>query len=303
LYHYGELDEASGKKLESHLADCPRCRESLQEFREVFDLLDSQEEEVASQLLWQARERLLRQLGTEPRTASGMLNSLWALFGAVRPAYVAASILLLAAGFAFGYLTFQTVSGTPILAESDIDPFSSANMRISNVKFQETSPESRQVELSFTASRELRIRGSVNDPRVQRLLAYALINEDNPGVRLQAVNTIGAGEIPDQEIRSALIAALKMDENPAVRAQALAALSNFPAGPDIESALLSVLQFDQNARLRIEAINLLEKMISTDAAVESDVIGVLEDKVRNDENQFIRDRALSVLSRAGYESF
>jgi hypothetical protein len=40
--------------------------------------------------------------------------------------------------------------------------------------------------------RPARLKAGVEDDRVQSVLAQAVMNEENPGTRLQAINTIGA---------------------------------------------------------------------------------------------------------------
>ena len=53
--------------------------------------------------------------------------------------------------------------------------------------------------------------------------------------------------------------------------------------------------YDENAKLRIEAINTLEMAHSAGQKFERDVLGVLQQKWRTDENKYIRLRAKEVL--------
>ena len=71
----------------------------------------------------------------------------------------------------------------------------------------------------------MHVRGNINDGNEQKVLARALVNEENAGVRLQTVNAI-ASHAPEQknldpEVKTALISALKGDQNPGVRQEAL----------------------------------------------------------------------------------
>jgi hypothetical protein len=100
------------------------------------------------------------------------------------------------------------------------------------VRFVNSNPNTGEVEFSFDAVKPVYMKGSVNDPDVQKILAYALLNEQNPGVRLRSVDVIGSEHLKstgsEVEIKWALIAALKSDDNPGVRKEALAVPEKFP---------------------------------------------------------------------------
>jgi HEAT repeat protein len=204
-------------------------------------------------------------------------------------------------GFFLGYLFFAPGG----VLQLEQDPFSDSKLAIFNVRFEEDKSTEGQVELSFQAARQFRVRGSLEDNRIQRLLAYALINEQNAGIRLRAASEIQRGGGPSEpllgsEIQAALIGALKIDPNPAVRYQAMEALGKYSMSPALEDALLDVLRYDENARLRIEAINFLAELYKSNSQLSDDILDVLEQKAANDNNDFIRDRARSILVGAGH---
>ena len=146
---------------------------------------------------------------------------------------MAASVALMAVGLGMGYLLFGATP-PPASGEYAGDPFASSDIRVQNVRFQETDPASGEVELSFYAARPVTLRGAVDDPKIQRLLAYALVNESNPGVRLQAADLFRsqAAAEPDREVRNALIAALRSDTNDGVRTKAIQALAEYQVDND-----------------------------------------------------------------------
>jgi hypothetical protein len=73
------------------------------------------------------------------------------------------------------------------------------------------------------------MKGKLQEPDIQKVLARALIYERNPGVRLQSIAAISASKQNsfDPEIRKVLIDAMIHDENPGVRLQALETLKNY----------------------------------------------------------------------------
>jgi hypothetical protein len=310
LMTYRELERSELRDLEEHLRECQECREMLGELEQMQEVLEESSPEAPEHLLWQSRERLKaslhRKLSGSGSEAEGWSERLKALVqNRLMPVQAAGALAMLCLGVMIGYIAF-TPSDPGGLQLAGFDPFASGNIKINSVSFETTDVAGGEVELAFQASRPFRIRGNVDDPRIQRLLAYALINEQNPGTRLRAVSTIGAqssAEDTDLEIQAALIGALKTDDNPAVRQQALSALAKHPITKEIKEAVLGVLAYDQNAKLRIEAINVLEAAVTAGHDIESDVINALEDRIQKDDNNFIRLRAQAVLQNAGYERF
>ena len=96
----------------------------------------------------------------------------------------AGAAAVLSIGFFVGYLSFA-----PDVA-AELDPFGSDEVRITNLLLEEIGESNGEVQLTFEAARNFRLKGDIGDQRIQRFLAYALINEQNAGTRLRAVNTI-----------------------------------------------------------------------------------------------------------------
>jgi HEAT repeat protein len=139
----------------------------------------------------------------------------------------------------------------------------------------------------------MKVKGSINDERIQKVLTYALVQEQNPGVRLRAINAIGDSQVkPDPEIKKALITTLKSDENAGVRREALSLLQKFPFDQETKEAFLYVLEHDKNAALRIAVI---QSLSTTKKAGDKEVMNVLKERVETDNNNFIRMKAKAVL--------
>ena len=309
LFLYGELQAGQASELKQHLSGCVECRTRLQELRELHEALEQRKSEVQEHDLLQARDRLFETIRRNSwevaPEGSGFLDMLfrrgpWSWNWAAAGGTVAGLCL----GLMLGYFGLSSGGGSTDLP-GNLDPFDTSGMKITSVALEEEDAESGKVRLSFEAARRFELEGYYDDHRIQKFLAYALINEQNAGIRLRAVNTIRE-QVPlktDHEIRRALIVALRQDENPAVRQQALTALQQYPPDREIKAAFIYVLAEDPNAKLRIEAINALEKAQTTGQELGQEALGVLEEKLQNDSNKYIRLRAKAVLEEAKPQYF
>jgi hypothetical protein len=309
LLAYGELDSGQKKRMEEHLRDCSDCAEQFEQIKKLNRVVENHSTRGPSEdLLREARQELRAALRIERnRKTLGMKLREWFSVGSVsgyRAAIGFAAMLVI--GILLGFLVasrpdhpeialsdteskqgIQKASGKEGLAGMDSD------VVISNIRFLDADTSDGQVEFAFDAVRPMRVKGSVDDKKVQEILTYALVKEQNPGVRLRAVNTIGAytENLTDSEVKKALITALMTDDNDGVRKEALTVLKSMPFDKEIQAAMIYVLSRDQNAALRIEAIKSLEGKKIEDEST----ISVLRERMESDENSYIRRRAKAVL--------
>lgn len=291
---HGAIRRREKAELEQHLRECASCRSRLEELQRVDRWLQAGlTEEPPEEVLREERRRLAEKLRRGQTRARGFPGVLRPGAGGLLQAAVSI-LVLLGAGLLAGYWIFSPAAAEEWLASEQL---SQRDLVIRNVSFLPAGPASDTVEVSFDLARRVRLQGSVHEPRIQTVLAYALINEQNPGVRLRVVEALGGigSQVGDREVRAALIGALKTDENAAVRERALAVLARDLAVPEVRSALLHVLQHDANPRLRIEAINLLATRIRRDSSLEPEVREVLQEKIRLETNDYVRLRAQALL--------
>lgn len=212
---------------------------------------------------------------------------------------------MLGAGVLFGRLVLapgQHTSDFPAPSTEKVSTFLEGETRIANIRFVNPDAGGGQVEFTFDAVSPVHIKGNINDDRVQKVLAHALINDQNPGVRLRSASAFSTQvrklELPDREVKAALILALKSDDNPGVRKEALKALLGFPFDEEIKQAFLHVLMRDNNPALRIAAINSLDSLRVQGQPTDKDLLDVLKQRMTTDENNYIRIRAKTVLEEA-----
>lgn len=296
LMAYEELDAERKRLTEEHMKDCVSCREEWDQLKRLHRVMDDHAVQVPTEhLLNEARAELRAALRYERNrpTASSRVRDLFSSFVPsfrVGMSFAAMLAIGLFAGYMFAPVKRILVQGpAPEMATTDI----------SNIRFLDEDPKDGQIEFAYDAVKPMRVKGNINDQRIQQLLTYALEREQNPGVRLRAVNTISANKqaTVDPEIKKALITALKSDANDGVRKEAMAVLKTFPFDSDIQNTFVYVLQRDANPSLRIDAIKTIEEKKIQD----QQVMTVLKEKSESDDNSYIRGRATKILQEVSQQ--
>lgn len=282
LYAFDELGDSERAEVEHHLERCEACAraaEAERQLRRVMDLRPGLEPSPA--LLAQCRAGLSEALEALP---AGSSRPAWRRFLEVPAApftaprfqwQAALAVLLLFLGFSGGWIFGLRKARTN--GDTAMD-FPETN--ISNIHSINTAPNG-MLEIALDTTRRRVLTGSPDDPRMERLLVYALRNYYNSGIRLDSIELL-KNRTHDNQIRSALVAALRSDRNPGVRLKALEALKGFESNGEVKEALMQVLQQDNNPGVRIQAIDLLVKQQDTST------IPMLQRLAEGDPNNYIR---------------
>ena len=310
LLLYGELGSEEQHSVESHLAECQVCRDELAQLQRLHSLVTlGKPAKPNTRLIMEARQNLraiLRyersRLSVWQRVVRWLSERTTALSPALYPrtSMALGSALLFAGGVLVGLYGFKVplaVVGVAGIGSEVSDVFSGTDTDITNVQFVDSDATDGSVEFVFDAVRAIHVKGAIEDPRVQKVLAYAVVNDQNPGVRLRAINTVGEFAPPkgESEIKRALVIALKSDPNTGVRKEAYTALMKYPFDGDIKQALIHVLTHDENPAMRIEAIERLESSLQSSDRSDRELVNVFKARMENDENTFIRERARTVI--------
>ncbi|MCI0416539.1 HEAT repeat domain-containing protein [bacterium] len=293
LLIYGDLGREEQKQLKLHLDQCELCTEELAQLEKLQSTVDAAAvPKPSAQLLNEARLELRAALRMERSRKTwkdiwtGRLQGWLPIF---RLSF--ATMASLAFGIIIGYKAIQPKQSPPTsgpIVKTQQPSILPGETQITNVKFQDADASDGNVEFTFEAVKPMTYKGSINDARIQEVLTYALVNEQNPGIRLHAVNALNAKQLrkPDAAIKGALIQAMVKDENPGVRIEALTALEKFEPDEEIKQAFLHVLANDKNAAMRIAAI----KSIETERLVDQEVVKVLRE-AQTDEEDYVRLKA------------
>ncbi len=103
-----------------------------------------------------------------------------------------------------------------------------------------------------------------NNTHVREALMYALRYDSNPGVRLKALDGLGAYVKDDVRVRNALLEALMQDSNPGVRTEALHLLEPVRADGSVRAVLQTLADSDQNHYIRSQARIMLAQLPEID---------------------------------------
>jgi hypothetical protein len=301
IYLYDELPVEPRTALEAHLALCEGCRATLEQTRRLRQLLDERPApEPSPEFLFECRQSLQDALDREELGWPGLLRG-WLSVVRWAPASGAVAVVtLLALGFSLGWAmrsrAINVSSGPPGLSTASLLPADFQNMRISGISRVAPDPKTGDVRITLDAERRLTLEGSLDDPRIQQVLVYALRSYDNPGIRRDTLDVLRTR--PDNpKVQQALLYALRHDSNAGVRLEALDALQGLAGSPGLRQVLLGTLEHDTNPGVRVAAIDLLMRH------ADEEVLPALERLAASDSNRSVRlkcARAVRELEKGGY---
>jgi hypothetical protein len=291
LLDYGELSFDEEEALEQHLEACAGCREELNAVKALHRLAGEAAVEAPAGMLESCRGELRRRLAAEAAAGgAGRWRSFWSWRPVALAWRPAGALALLAVGFAAARLTAPVAPVGPRLAGWS-EPVAS------RVRYIEPDPSGR-VHIVVEETRQRRLAGTLQEEPIRRLLLAAAADREDPGLRVESIDILRS-QAASAEVRRALLQALRSDPNPGVRMKALEALRTFAAEPEMRQALAQALLSDENAGVRTLAVNLLIEHR------EQDLVGVLQQLLRRESNDYIRERSARALRemRASVETF
>lgn len=305
-YFFGEINSREKIELEEHLKNCELCRSEFYSAKVLKEsLLRNELPEPDANMLKEVRNELrgrLKDTGVKAGIwdkISGRLNSSFLL----TPQLAAAAFSFLIIGIIVGYFVFNTagtihyIMENPKQIKSNQETMLSGDTRISNIRFLEKNPDNGTVEFTFDAVKPVHIKGKISDPEIQNVLTYSMLNETNPGTRLNTINLINAAAHPqpDNEVKNAILSVVKFDNNQGVRWEAMKLIKKFSFDNQIKNAMLYVLQNDSSSGMRIEAMNILVQANKKGNTFNKEDLSVFRKKMQQDDNNFIRYQARTVL--------
>jgi hypothetical protein len=297
---YEELNPGDQSDLLHHLVTCNECLTDFEEKRKLKETFaKSQMKEPNASLLNQARKELRLAIENEDKKhlLSRIAESIGAFISGNYKMVLTGAAMALIGLFAGKYIFNQPVNKDRIFFETASDNPLQNNTQITNVKFADNIAAGGNVEFTFDAVKPVHIKGNINDPKIQAILSYAMVNGDNAGVRLNSINLINnnsSGKI-DNEVKNSITNVIKNDPNPGVRREALKLMKKFPYDEEIKKTLLYVLQFDKNVSMRIESINLLMDAQKEGHTFNNEDLNIFRTKLKQDNNLYIQYRVKSVL--------
>ena len=315
LSAFDELEDEEHRLLEQHVQSCDDCRRERAKIVRMLDSItasgagDPSDDALASAqqslraALW--KESLSQAAARRPARKASLWERLFgfgggefdgAFGGAFRPGLrvALAGAATLSIGFFFGYVTFKEakpVSPEPQRSVAIDDRYAG----ISNVEFLDLDAADGEVDIIYDQVRPVRLRTRIDDHRAQDVLTYAILNDDNPGVRLKAIRAfeLPQQQTPPEEMKQAFLQALTSDPNAGVRLQALLVLRRLPFDEDVKDALLYVLSHDENPGIRVAAMNYLAETTIEGVMPEQEMYDILSGKMTADKSGSVRDRPIT----------
>jgi hypothetical protein len=291
LFLYEELTDREKTDLENHLQECAVCNDLFEQQKSFHAALaeDAGPWNVPSDLLVESRRALANELDRIERKP---WNRGWwrlpAFSFVVTPMRLLEWTTLVAVGLAAGvYLN----SSGPRTNSSSIGPVSSpsgsGSESVSNLRIVNSDASTGNVELIGDMVRPMHFQGNIMDESVQQLLVGAMRDGMNPSSRLSAVELLSRQ--PDsRQVKEALIRALIEDDNLGVRLKALQILKPFAnKDKDVQAALMNALAYDEAAGVRVQAIEALRPF-----AHDESVSRTVQEVTKDDDNPYIKLQAI-----------
>jgi len=294
---YDELAKSEREQLERHLQSCEECRAEVTSLKGLHRVLEHHvPAEIPERLFEDARRQLREALRTGERPGFSWMEKIREFIWP-KGKLVFGGSLAAALGVLLGFFLFHSAPPNipSMTVPAALPSGNEGDIRISNVRFLQSNPATGDVDFVFDAVKSVHLKGNIEDMQIQKVLTHAMLNEENPGVRLKSVSAMASRRSGDVQVKKALIAALKDDKNAAVRLEALRGLSVYPYDEEIQAAYLFTLMHDQNSGLRIAAINQLDSASVAGSGKGEDVLKILRDKMQHDDNNYIRLRAKAVV--------
>lgn len=298
LYAYDELPDDQRHEFERHVASCSRCEQEVADVRVFFGAMRAGAPvvEPSPNLLTASRMRLQESLehAEQSRGFGRFTFDIASWFHQLKLSPALAAMLLIF-GFVGGAVTTFVARRGPSAGPGTTTtaPVTAEVLPIAGIKGITQDPNSNKVQIQYDQLVPAQAEGSVDDPKIQRLLLYASRSNGNSGVRMDSVDVLTKN--PDNDrVREALIFSLRYDKNPGVRLKALEGLKNYvKQDRRVRDVMLEALVRDDNSGVRVAAIQSLQPVMA-----DTSVRTTLQELADRDSNKYIRYESQRALATA-----
>lgn len=288
---YGDLSAWERGACEEHLAGCAACRaarEKLEHFHQV--LAQRPQTEPDASLLAEARLGLDRILEREHHGWRALWRNGLPMLRFQPASGLALGLTLVLCGFGIGWglrpHASALTSEVPGVTSAGVTTPDLENMHISSISRVAPDPKTGGVKITMDAERRVTLAGSLDDPRIQQVLVYAVKSYNNPGIRRDTLDALRS-HADNPNIRRALIYAMRHDPNAGVRLEALGAVGNLNSDNDVRKALLGALEHDDNPGVRVAAVDALIDHAEKEGC-DASMAETLQHLASTDSNPYVR---------------
>jgi len=302
LLHYGELSPWEQAACEEHLAGCANCRavrEKMEQFHQV--LAQRSQVEVSPALLAESRMALDEALERQQHGWRALWQNGLPILRFQPASGFALALTFILCGFGLGWglrpHAGRLASGVGDVNSAGVASPDLENMRISGISRVAPDPQTGGVKITMDAERRVTLEGSLDDPKIQQVLVYAVKSYDNPGIRRDTLDALRS-HADSPNIRQALIYAMRHDPNAGVRLEALGAVCNMKSSDDVHTALLEALEHDTNAGVRVAAVDALIDHTDKEGC-DAFTAQALQHLASNDSNPYVRLKCANAIMKLG----
>ena len=302
LLLYGELSTEEQAACDEHLAGCARCRAAREKLEQFHQLLAQRPKvEVSATLLAEARMALDETLETQQHGWRALWHNGLPVLRFQPASGFALALTMILCGFGLGWglrpHASRLTSGVGEVNNAGVASPDLENMRISGISGVAPDPQTGGVKITMDAERRVTLEGSLDDPKIQQVLVYAVKSYDNPGIRRDTLDALRS-HADNPTIRQALIYAMRRDPNAGVRLEALEAVCNLKSSEDVHTALLEALEHDTNPGVRVAAVDALIDHTEKEGC-DTLTARALEHLAAADANPYVRLKCANAMMKLG----
>ena len=302
LLLYGELSPDEQAACDEHLAGCASCGAAREKLEQLHRVLEQRPRvEATPTLVAEARMALDAALEREEHGWRALWRHGLPTLRFQPASGFALALTFILCGFGLGWglrpqaaklITEPPGVNNAGLAGSDLE-----NMRISGISRVAPDPQTGGVKITMDAERRVTLEGSLDDPKIQQVLVYAVKSYDNPGIRRDTLDALRS-HADNPNIRQALIFAMRHDPNAGVRLEALGAVCNMKPSDDVRAALLEALEHDTNPGVRVAAVDALIDHTEKDGC-DALTAQAMAHLATTDSNPYVRLKCSNAMMKLG----
>jgi hypothetical protein len=302
LLVYGELSASEQAACDEHLAGCASCRAEREKLEQLHQVLAQRPQvDVSATLLAEARMGLEEALENQQHGWRALWRNGLPILRFQPASGFALGLTLILCGFGLGWglrpHAMQLTSGVGEVNSAGVASPDLENMRISGISRVAPDPQTGSVKITMDAERRVTLEGSLDDPKIQQVLVYAVKSYDNPGIRRDTLDALRS-RADNPNIRQALIYAMRHDPNAGVRLEALEAVGNTQSSSDVHAALLEAIEHDTNPGVRVAAVNALIDHTEQEG-YDAPTAQALAHLATTDSNAYVRLKCANAMMKLG----
>jgi hypothetical protein len=317
---FGELSPEDWQRLDRHTATCDACAEELRSLQATLQFTAERERPEPPPSFWHGYwPRLARRMERDAARNPSLFTRLaawWESLTDVPPAMQwalqgALAVALVLGGFWIGRQPATPGAPDDLLLGAD-EPASTlpglmpavqsaqaqraSTPQLTNIEDITYDVSAGTVEIRYNAMSDVIVRGAPDDPAIQQLLQTAMLDDQNPSARLNALQAVeDTRPSANNDLVQALTYLAQTEQDPNMRLRAVRSLralhheTGSTLQADTRDVLINILLNASSSALRIEALQAL--MDTAPADVSPDYLY----EVQNDSNSFVRYQAQQAL--------